>query len=121
MPKALMLVFSQPTSAAEEQTFNQWYTQKHLKDVANVEGVISATRYRIDKSVSPMPGLPSDSRSYIAVYELEAETPEDLARMTAAMQEGLQAGTVDLSPTLDLSTASAIFAMPISERVTRDQ
>jgi hypothetical protein len=112
-----MLVFSSPKSPEDEAAYNDWYTHKHLQDVANVEGVISATRYKIEKSVAPMPGLPSDPRSYLAIYELEAETTEGLAAMTAAMQRRLQAGQVDVSPTLDLSTASAVFAVPISPTV----
>lgn len=117
MPKALMVVLTNPTSPDTAEEFATWYNGKHLPDIAAMPGVVSATRYRVVQTVPVMPGLPGDSRQSLAVYELEAETEADLARVTEVMGECMQAGTVDLSPTLDMATAAAYFALPISERV----
>ncbi|GLR67154.1 hypothetical protein GCM10010909_18350 [Acidocella aquatica] len=117
MPKTLMLVFSSPISAAQETAYNAWYTDKHLPDICAIPGVISATRYKIDKSVALMPGLPADPNAYLAVYELEAKTSAELEVFAQAMREALQQGRADLSPLLDLAHASSSFAVPITTRL----
>lgn len=117
MPKALMLVFSQPTSATVEAEYNRWYSEKHLPDLTHVPGIISATRYRLDKNIEPMPGITGDPRSYLAIYEVEGNSSQDLARFAQELRKALEAGVADVHPTLDMVNISASFALPITDRL----
>lgn len=118
MPKSLMLVLTNPASAEQRADFENWYDTKHLHDIAGLGGIVSATRYRIVSDVPVLSGLPGAQQASLAIYELEAETDEDLRAVTAAMQNALGRGAVDLSPTLDMATAAAFFAVPASRRIT---
>jgi hypothetical protein len=113
-----MVVLTNP-SLGETEAFERWYNDKHLVDIAAMETVVSATRYRIVHEVPVSPAIPGDSRQSLAIYEIEAETEEDLRRTAEIMSQCMEAGTVDLSPTLDLATASAYFAIQVSDRVSR--
>ncbi|MET0987827.1 MAG: hypothetical protein ABW034_20715 [Steroidobacteraceae bacterium] len=117
MPRALMLVFSQPTAAGVEAEYNRWYSEKHLPDRTRVPGIVSATRYKLDKSILPIPGITGDPRSYLAVYEVEGNTSEDLARFAQELRKALDTGVADIHPTLDMVNISASFAVPITDRL----
>ena len=114
MPKSLLVVFTNPVSQEQEIEYNNWYTEKHIVDIAKLEGCISATRYKLEKSVGLLEGVNPNANAYLALYELEAETVEDLERFADILRSGLQKGTVDLSPSLDPSTIEASFALPIA-------
>lgn len=116
MPKSLMVVFSNPKSAAEEQEYNRWYTEKHLTDVIGVPGIVSATRYRLDKGVE-MGEIPANAASYLALYEMEGETTEELKAINDALAAALREGSVDISPALDETRLEVSFAVPITETV----
>ncbi|HKD36180.1 MAG TPA: hypothetical protein VKB78_05245 [Pirellulales bacterium] len=118
MPKTMMLVFSKPISAESEAAYNDWYSNKHLPDLTRVPGLVSATRYKLDKSVEPMPGITGDPRGYLAVYEIEGETPSDLERFAQTLRQALADGVADISPHLDMVDISASFAIPITDRLT---
>lgn len=98
MPKSLMLVMSKPASPDVEAKYNQWYTEKHLVDLTRLPGVVSATRYKLEKSVEAMPGISPDTRDYLAIYELEAQSPEEMASFTTGLRAALEAGRMDVSP-----------------------
>ena len=116
MPKALMVVFTNPASPQVEAEYNRWYNEKHLPDVTSVPGIVAATRYKLDKSVGVGP-TGSATQNYLALYELEAKNSEDLARISAALNKALEAGKVDVSPALDTVGGMANFALPITDRV----
>ncbi len=115
MPKALMLAFTSPASAEVEEEYNNWYSGKHLPDLTHVPGIISATRYKLDKTIEAMPGIGGDARQYMAMYEIEGNTQEDLAQFAKNLVEAINAGRVDISPTLDMVNISASFLLPITE------
>lgn len=116
MPKSLMVVFSNPKSAGDESEYNRWYTDKHLTDVIGVPGIVSATRYRLDKGVE-MGGIPANEAQYLALYEIEGETTEELKAANDALAAALQAGSVDISPALDEAKLEVSFAVPITDKV----
>jgi hypothetical protein len=60
--RALLIVRSNVVPALEEE-YNRWYNEVHLRDMLNVQGVLTARRY-----VSLI-----DEPKYAAVYELESE------------------------------------------------
>ena len=115
MPKAMMLAFTSPTSSATEAEYNHWYNTKHLPDLTRVPGIISATRYKLDNTIQALPGIGGDPRGYLAIYELEGNTHEDLANFAKNLTAAINAGKVDISPTLDLKNLSASFILPITE------
>ena len=117
MPKSLMVVFSNPKSSGEEAEYNRWYTDKHLTDVIGVPGIVSATRYRLDKGVEMGGDIPANGAQYLALYEMEGETTEELAAINDALAAALQAGSVDISPALDETKLEVSFAVPITEKV----
>jgi hypothetical protein len=112
-PKAIMAIFSKPSSEVAEPEFRRWYTEKHLRDLTNVNGVVSATLYKLDKNIEASPGAGQDPRSYLAIYELESSTPDELAAFTQALQKAVSAGAFDVGPTLDVTEISANFALPV--------
>jgi hypothetical protein len=111
-----MVVFSNPASPAEEDAYNQWYTEKHITDVvAAVPAVVKATRYKLSKDIGSATGAPTNPCSYVAIYEIEGETPEALKSVSEALSAAIGAGRVDISPTLDLATIQTSYATPIGE------
>ncbi|WP_298263885.1 DUF4286 family protein [Acidocella sp.] len=118
MPNTLMLVFTKPLSPELEGEYNEWYSNKHLWDLTGVPGVIAATRYSMAEAFVP-PGAPDGPRNYLAIYEIEGDSAEDIQRFWDALIAGIGFGGVDASATLDFSTISVSFAVPITPRVTR--
>jgi heme-degrading monooxygenase HmoA len=55
-----LLIMRSAVAAEDEEEFNRWYREEHLKDIARVSGVIQARRYRA------LRGRPA----YMAVYDL---------------------------------------------------
>lgn len=115
MPRSVMVVFSNPASPEQEDEYNRWYTEKHITDVVgSVPGIVKATRYKVNKDVGSATGAPNNPCSYLAIYEIEGETPADLKAVAAALSAAIQAGQVDISPALDLGTIQTSYALPIS-------
>jgi len=80
MPKAVYLVTSQASAPERDAEFNDWYTNVHLPDVCAVDGVMGASRYQL---------LGSESPKYLAIYEIDHESPESVvAAIAAAAMEG---------------------------------
>jgi hypothetical protein len=117
MPTSIMMVFANPTSPEDDEEFNRWYSSTHLGDIAGLPGVTSARRFRIQHDVETIPGVGGAPQRYIAIYELQTETEEGLAAFTEALRRAVEAGTIGLSPTMDMTTISAVLATPIGEPV----
>ena len=68
MPRGILLVFSDPTSAAAEIDYNRWYDKTHLGEVVGVPGIVGASRFR-----RLIPGGANEpTEQFLAIYELEA-------------------------------------------------
>jgi hypothetical protein len=118
MPKALMLAFTSPVSDEAGDEFNDWYSNKHVFDLLDIEGFVSATRYELPKGIETLPGVPDGvSQRYMALYEIEGETEEDLQRFADALKVALSDGTADIHPKLDMENLAASFCLPIGERI----
>jgi hypothetical protein len=120
MPNALMLVLSSPTSGETDEEFNRWYTDRHIQDVANLPGVIAATRYRMEPGIDVVDGVAEVSQPYLAVYELTAETRSDLETFAGVLRSALADGRADMHTALDLFQLGGGFALPISGRAVPD-
>jgi hypothetical protein len=111
MPKAVLLVFSDPTSPDVDAEYNARYESTHLPDVFKaVPGVKAATRYRL--ATSPAPGMEMPTR-HLAVYEVEADDLDEILHDLGAAHGR---GDLPLSDTLDVGPL--VFFEQISERRT---
>lgn len=117
MVRSILLAFASPKSDHEDGVFNDWYSNTHIHDVAGVEGVVSATRYRIAHDVEVLPGVAAPPQQYLAVYELAATTEIELAGFCEGLRAALGAGQADISPSLDPTNMGAAVCLPIGERV----
>lgn len=114
--RALLIVFSNPTSDAEEAEFNRWYTEEHIPDVLRLGGLRSGRRYR-SCGVELLPGIPEPGR-YAAVYPVEADTVEQIRAVADKLQAGLAAGETSVSPTMDLRKVQAAWVLPVGDEIT---
>jgi hypothetical protein len=88
----------------EIDAFDTWYDEQHLHDARAFPGIVACKRFKILHSLGasdqglPVIDSPFDS---IAIYEMETDDPDDLARRLVA-----QAGT-DAMPLSDAYDRSA--------------
>jgi hypothetical protein len=69
--KAVFVVYSEPTTPQQEDEYNDWYDNTHLRQVCETPGFTGASRYYLHGDAAPA-GLPP----YLALYEIEADDPE---------------------------------------------
>jgi hypothetical protein len=112
MPRAMMFAFSEPTDPADDDAYNSWYDAKHLPDVVQLPGIVTAARYKLVQGGGVHP-----QQRYLAVYELDAETEDDLAKVSRELRAAVSEGRVDVHTSMNLSTVGTAFAMPIGERL----
>lgn len=96
MPRAVMLVHTNPIDDSRDEEFNAWYDNVHLPEVLGVDGFVAATRYRLSDA-QLVPGDPAAHR-YLAVYEIDSD---DLAATTKALAEAA-AGGMFISDSIEL-------------------
>lgn len=84
MANHVFVVFTNPVEG-KETTYNDWYDNRHLPDVLDVPGFVSAQRLRLSdtqRAAGPFPWR------YLALYEIETD---DLAGTLATL--GARSGT----------------------------
>lgn len=110
MPKAVMVVWSDPSDPAREDEFNAWYDSTHVPDVLKIPGFVACTRFRVSDTQFGPTETPG---SYVAYYEIDTD---DLAGVPAAMGAAFAAGEL---PTSDVITPGPIVILePVSDRLT---
>jgi hypothetical protein len=114
MPRAIMLAFTEPQDPAQDDEYNAWYDSKHLPDVVNVPGVVSATRYKLAQGIELLPGAQEVPQRYLAIYELEGETEAEMAAFAEGLKAALTDGRADIHTTMNMATLGAAFALPIT-------
>jgi len=100
------------TNAVEgqDEAFNDWYTNTHLKDVLAIPGVKRAQRFRLSDAQREGANL---SWRYLALYEIETD---DAAEIFAELKK--RAGTPALVMTDAMARdASAMLFKPITPMV----
>ena len=110
--RALMLVLSEPADPSQDDAYNRWYNEKHLKDVLSLHRAVSAVRYRVAEGISFLPTVQDLPQRYVALYELDANTQTELQEFADALVGGLESGQVDISPSLNGNAISAAFLLP---------
>lgn len=114
MPKAVLVVMTNPIENSRDEEFNNWYTKTHLPDVLKVPGFIAATRYRLTDQQLTAPA-PEGTHKYLAIYEVDTD---DLAAANAALLAAATGGAMEISETLDMGSFSTLLYEQITDRVT---
>jgi hypothetical protein len=95
MPKAVFVVYTQPSSPEREAEYNEWYDTVHLPEVCAVPGINSARRFRL----SDVQQYDETGRStYMALYEIDAD---DIQSVFDELGRRVGAGVVHMSDALD--------------------
>ncbi|HVE23928.1 MAG TPA: hypothetical protein VNC22_00920 [Sporichthya sp.] len=111
MPKGLLIVLSETVDGADEDEFNRWYSEVHAPEMVERGAAVSWRRLR-GSGLPLAPGIP-ELPTYAAVYEIEAETVEDVEKI----QQGLAATKHlrrGMSDTLDVGSVRAAFYLPVT-------
>ncbi|GAA0608922.1 hypothetical protein GCM10009547_08660 [Sporichthya brevicatena] len=110
MAKGLLIVLSEPTAGADEDEFNRWYSEEHAPEMIDRGAAVSFRRLRAS-GIPLAAGIPEPA-TYVAVYEIEAETAEDVEAIKAQLgrTKHLSRG---MSSTLDLASIRAAFYLPV--------
>lgn len=91
----------------QEEEFNTWYNETHLKEVLSVPGFVSAQRFQTVGD-GPAP-------KYVAIYNIEAD---DLTQVQEEFTRRSAAGEIALSPALDTSNLIIAYVEPITEVIS---
>jgi hypothetical protein len=81
MPRGVLIVESRPASPEEAAAYHDWYDNKHVPEILQLEGFVSARRLE-----------PVGGDVFIAIYEIDG----DVEAARAALQRAQSSGT--LSP-----------------------
>jgi hypothetical protein len=111
MAEVLLVVFSNPADGADEE-FNRWYTEVHVPDVIKLGGARCGRRYQAS-GVPLLPGIPEPGR-YAAVYEVQADSVEQIEAIAARFAGSLTTGEADISPSMDLPSVQAAWLFPVT-------
>jgi hypothetical protein len=112
MTTAILTVFTNVTSPEDDEAFNDWYDNTHLKDVLEVPGFVAATRYRI--SAAQAKGV-AVTHEYLSVYEVESDDLQ--GALDALMRAGSE---IVMSKHLDGKRSTAFLYEEITPRATAE-
>jgi hypothetical protein len=98
--------------AGKEQAFNDWYTNRHLPDVFNVDGYVAAQRFKF----VPQQGGRASPHQFMALYEVETD---DLAKTQAQLRAAAGTDAMPWHPAFDRSDVIGWYFAPITERLTK--
>jgi hypothetical protein len=106
-----MIMLSSALPGRDEE-YQRWYDEVHIPDMLKVPGFVAAQRFRIARNVTGKTEFP-----YVAIYEIEADSPE---AAVGAMGAAIASGQVRMSDTVDITSSQGFICEPIGERVTSD-
>lgn len=79
MPKSVLVVLSRPTKPSTEDEYNEWYDNRHLREVTEIPGFGEARRYKLSGTQLDEPGAElGDGYEYLAIYEIETDDLETI-------------------------------------------
>jgi hypothetical protein len=112
--RKIQLVYSNPVPGMEDE-FNEWYSSRHVHEILRVPGYLSAQRFRVTRH--PIGGSGDSGPEpfqYLALYEVEGDPEEILARF----EEARIAGRITSSPAL-APVFSGNFYEAVGEKVVQ--
>ncbi len=113
--KALLVVYTEPSTAGHEAAYNRWYTEEHLPDVLAVPGYVRATRYRA------IPGDCVIPQRYLSLYELDVADRAGLQAVSDEHMRRIGTGEMRRSPdgAMDRAAMRALYYEAVGPRVGR--
>jgi len=118
----VLVVFTNAKEGRDE-AFNEWYTNRHLADLLQIEGVRAAQRFEVSQTQPPQ----SSPYKYMAIYEVEDGSLEAVkGRLRTLGVERADAVRDGREPRLPVSDAMhedrvAIWFDAITERRESEQ
>jgi hypothetical protein len=94
MARYTFVVFSDAVEGREDE-YNEWYDGRHLGDVLNVPGFVSARRFLVAGSPNGAPAR------YMALYEIETD---DVGKVLAELFARSGTPAMELSDALDMQS-----------------
>lgn len=84
MPKAMMMVFTDPADPSREEEYRAWYDD-HIAQALRIPGLPRAVRYKRSAG-GPAAEMPAQ---FVTIYEIEADDVDAVhARLSAAWESG---------------------------------
>lgn len=102
MAAHVFVVFTNPV-AGQDGTYNDWYTNQHLRDVLDVPGFVSAQRFKLSdtqRAAGPFPWR------YMALYNIETD---DLQKTLASLAERSGTSAMVISDALAAERLAWVF------------
>lgn len=103
MAKFTFMVLSNPVPGQEAE-YNDWYSNRHIHDVARARAITAARRYQAepmsDKAAAKL------GYQYLALYEAEANTADEVGAGIAGLAER---GGMPMSDALDRGLCAVYF------------
>lgn len=112
MARHVFVVFTNPTTPAQEAEYNGWYDDTHLSDVLDVPGFVSAQRFKLSdtqRAAGPFPWR------YMALYHIDTD---DLKATLGALATRYGTSAMVMSDALAAERMAWMFD-PITENVTK--
>ncbi len=100
-----LIVLSKPVQGQEE-AFNTWYTNTHIKDLMKVPGVKTAQRFKVRTDLSKNVAI-----EYVAEYEIESA---DITATIGEIRGRLGTDAMPMSDAFDRTTSSFIVIEPLA-------
>jgi hypothetical protein len=109
MSRFVMVVLTNPVTD-QDDAYNEWYDNEHVRDVVSVDGFLSGQRFRL--TTTGIGNVDPPSHRYLALYEVEAESA---AVANDSLVEAARQGRLRGHEALDLSTIATWLFEPISD------
>ena len=114
MARHLFVVLTNCVEGGDEQEFNDWYTNTHLKDILTIPGYVNATRYKLS-SAQVMEADQLNYR-YLALYEIETDDIAATVRALPADSDEVARAGWRISDNLDPVASKSWFFTPIASQ-----
>ena len=105
--KHILVVLTNAVDGQDDE-YNEWYDNQHLKDVLALDGYVAAQRFGLAE-----PGPSTElSHRYLALYEIETD---DLAKVHEGLGAAANTPAMPISPALKSGSVIGYFT-PLGER-----
>lgn len=112
MAKGVLLVMSSPLDSASEAEFNEWYDRVHAPEIIDRGAAVSFRRFK-STGIPLKAGIAEPGPQYACIYEIEAETVEDVEAIARRLEE-TKDQSQGVSPAMDLTSIRAAFLVPVA-------
>lgn len=93
------MVHSNPVNSKEEE-FNDWYSKVHLPEVLNIEGFLSAQRFKLSQTQM----IDDQPYNYLAIYEIDSQ---DIAKTLENLKTA--SPSLNISDSIDTNMKVSVF------------